>query len=197
MACISCDLLLEVPDKIGVHQKTQCPRCKHTLARGHHNPLDYALANTITCFVLMGLSYAFVFISFETAGQGRAISLIQAVTELHVQGFTFLALIVFLFTAIFPLLYLGALFLILAMIKWRLTVFNPVLLAKIISYLMPWVMVDVFLMGVLVALIKVTALASISFGVSFYSYLLFAFLFSYSLALVDRHRLWHWIEQYA
>ena len=51
-------------------------------------------------------------------------------------------------------------------------------------------MADVFFTGVVVALIKIIALADILFGVAFYSYLIFALFFLHLNQIVDLHRLW-------
>ena len=55
-------------------------------------------------------------------------------------------------------------------------------------------MTEVFLIGVLVALIKIIAMANIVMGISFWAYILFTVLFVYISNIVDPHRLWGWID---
>jgi len=55
-------------------------------------------------------------------------------------------------------------------------------------------MVDVFLIGVLVALIKMWSLATLSFGISFWSYVIFVLMFSYVLYCADQQKLFHWVR---
>jgi paraquat-inducible protein A len=68
------------------------------------------------------------------------------------------------------------------------------LMGKLISSLLPWCMADVFFTGVVVALIKIIAMADIVFGIAFYSYLLFALFFLYLTQVMDLHRLWSWYQ---
>ncbi len=68
-------------------------------------------------------------------------------------------------------------------------------LGKLMSYILPWSMAEVFSIGVLVALIKVTSMADISLEPSFWAYVIFAPLFTHIVSVIDSHRLWDWIEQ--
>ncbi|MEM5528890.1 paraquat-inducible protein A [Gammaproteobacteria bacterium AS21] len=202
IACTGCDLLLELPSEVGKKSKICCPRCEHTITRGHSNALDYALAIVISCIFALCLSYSFDFISFEAKGQFRQISLIQATAELYVLKFYFLALLVFVLTLAFPLLYLLLLLRVLIPLKFPQRVSRmgydtkrkPIYIIRGISKLAPWLMVDVFLIGVLVALIKMWSLASLTFGFSFWAYILFVLMFSYILYLVDQPKLLKWVN---
>ena len=201
-ACIGCDLLIELPDTLPFSAKLCCPRCNHTLARGHKNSLDYTLAVSISCLFLLSISLSFNFISFESNGQFREIMLIEATRELYIKEFYFLALLVCLLTIIFPIIYLLLLLVILAPIKiatlfkspQSTTTKKPAYIIRILNKLTPWLMVDVFLIGVLVALIKMWSLATLTFGVSFWSYVAFVMLFSYILYCVDQQKLFKWIN---
>jgi len=202
IACAGCDLLLELPSEVGKSSKICCPRCEHTITRGHSNAVDYALAMVISCLLALTLSYCFNFISFEAKGQFREITLIQAAAELYVLKFYFLSFLVFVLTLAFPLLYLLLLLRVLIPLKLPLSAFKlfnskrgkPIYIIKAISKLAPWLMVDVFLIGVLVALIKMWALASLTFGFSFWAYILFVLMFSYILYLVDQPKLLKWVN---
>jgi paraquat-inducible protein A len=60
--------------------------------------------------------------------------------------------------------------------------------------LLPWAMSEVFLMGVLVALIKIAAMAKIVLGMAFWAYIFFAVMFLRLVSIADTHRLWGWVE---
>lgn len=194
IACHGCDLLLSLPSVQSTDKKWVCPRCRHKISSGHHNPLDYALALSLCSFVLLLLVNYFPFLSFEAKGQFREISFFQASTVLYEQGFILLSLLVVTFTLILPTLYLIMLLLLLLPIKLKVSPVNPIFCGKLLVSLTPWVMVDVFLMGILVALIKMASLADLYFGVAFWSYLSFTAVFTYILSLVDPHKLWLWVE---
>jgi len=201
-ACLGCDLLIDLPCALPFNAKLCCPRCNHTLARGHKNALDYTLAISISCLFLLFISLSFNFLAFESNGQFREIMLIEATKELYIKEFYFLALLVCLLTIVFPILYLLLLLVLLAPIKITTlfkrplssTTKKPIYIIRILNKLTPWLMVDVFLIGVLVALIKMWSLATLTFGVSFYSYVAFVMLFSYILYCVDQQKLLKWIN---
>ncbi len=50
------------------------------------------------------------------------------------------------------------------------------------------------MVGVLVALIKIVAIASVVLGISFWAYIIFTLLFVYIASVVDNKRLWTWVE---
>lgn len=194
IACHECDLLINLPKYVEIGKKATCPRCHHHITSGHDNPVDLVIALCFTAVIILAIANSFAFISFATQGHDRTILLIQASSELYVQGFQVLSVLVLLFIVILPLLYLLLLLTILLPNKLGLRKSPPIFLGKVISHLLPWTMSEVFLIGVLVALIKVIAMADITLGVSFWAYVLFAPLFTYIVSIADNHHLWHWIE---
>ena len=139
-------------------------------------------------------SYWFTFISFRVKGQFRDISLIDASAVLFEQNFYLLSILVLLFTLLLPVIYLTFLLLLLIPIKLNFNFINLIYFARLISKMLPWIMVDVFLMGVVVALIKISSMAEIYLGASFWCYLLFTISFAYLSTLIDSHKIWYWVD---
>jgi len=65
---------------------------------------------------------------------------------------------------------------------------------RLLFWLSPWSMVEVFIIGVLVSLVKIAALASVVLGISFWAYVGFAVCFTASLSSLDRLQIWREIE---
>jgi paraquat-inducible protein A len=193
-ACLECDLLINMPDKIEHRSNVVCPRCGHVVAVGHVNDKHYVLASCITAFILLTIACSFPFISFSASGQHRTINLMQTVTELYLQNYLIVSAIVFLFVLVLPFLYLLCVSYIILSTKYSLQLLPVISVGKTISYILPWSMAEVFLIGVLVALIKVVSMADIFLESSFWAYVLFAPLFTHIVYIVDNHRLWHWID---
>ena len=61
----------------------------------------------------------------------------------------------------------------------------------------PWSMVEVFVIGVLVSLVKIGAMATVVLGLSFWAYVAFTVCFTASLSSLDRLHLWREIEAYS
>lgn len=63
-------------------------------------------------------------------------------------------------------------------------------LLKSMSLVKPWLMVDVFLIGVLVSLIKIAAMAEVTMGVSFWAFCAYTALVVRALSMIDVYWLW-------
>ena len=100
-----------------------------------------------------------------------------------------------MFIVVVPVLYLTLLIVLLLARKRLFSYKVAVRCAKALSYLTPWAMADVFIVGVLVALIKVIELASILFGTSFWAYMVFAVIFVMTTQIANSYQLWVWVEE--
>jgi len=58
-----------------------------------------------------------------------------------------------------------------------------------------WAMVEVFIIGVIVSLVKIAAMATVVLGISFWAYTAFAILFTLSVASLDRFQDWEQMER--
>jgi paraquat-inducible protein A len=65
---------------------------------------------------------------------------------------------------------------------------------RFLFFLNPWSMVEVFLIGVLVSLVKIGAMATVVIGISFWAYVGFAVCFTAALSNLDRLQMWREIE---
>ena len=58
-----------------------------------------------------------------------------------------------------------------------------------------WSMVEVFVIGVIVSLVKIGAMATVVLGIAFWAYAAFALCFTAALTNLDRVQLWERIEE--
>ena len=193
IACHDCDLLMDLPE-IQENQSLICPGCGAKQFTKYKHPLDYGISFGLSALILLLMANAFPFLSFETQGQVRTITLFQASDELLQEGFIFLALLVYAFMMLLPALYLSLLLVLIVPIKLRIKPLFAVHIGRLMEFFLPWIMVEVFIVGVLVALIKVVELANIIIGFSFWAYVGFAVLFTLTANIANRHQLWDWID---
>ena len=66
---------------------------------------------------------------------------------------------------------------------------------RFLYLLNPWSMVEVFVIGVLVSIAMIGAMATVIMGLSFWAYVAFAICFTATLTNVDRVQLWERIEE--
>ena len=171
-----------------------CPRCNHVLARGADNALDKVLALSITGIIVLFMSVSFTFLSFEIKGQSNSMTLFSLFNELYQSGFAILGFLVLAFIILLPVFYLSALLALAVRVKKNRYGTGSRALANLVTKIYPWTMVDVFIFGVAVALVKIMGMADVEMGVSFFSYAIFTVIFIYISSIVDTHRLWSWVE---
>ena len=194
-ACIECDLLVSVAD-VAEGQRATCPRCGHVLTSlskdGHTRSLAFALA----AVVLLVMANAFPFLEFKASGLEQVMTLPGSAVELYRDDYTTLAVLVMGPIIGIPALMLGTL--VALLVPLRRERFAPWLIpaARFLFVLNPWSMVEVFVIGVLVSLVKIAAMATVVLGISFWAYVGFAVCFTAALSNLDRLQLWREIEAY-
>jgi paraquat-inducible protein A len=193
IACHDCDLLITIPE-MEENQSLICPGCHSKQLTKFKRPLDYSISFALSALIMLFMANSFPFLSFEAQGQIRTITLIQASNEMYAQGFVMLALLVYGFILLFPIIYLVSLLTLLIPIKIKLKPLMPVFIGRLMGYFLPWIMAEVFIVGVLVALIKVIELADIIIGFSFWAYVGFVVFFTLTANIANRHQLWEWID---
>ena len=65
---------------------------------------------------------------------------------------------------------------------------------RVTEFIGKWSMVEVFIIGVIVSLVKIAAMATVVVGASFWAYAAFAICFTAAVANLDRYQCWERIE---
>lgn len=195
IACIECDLMMRSPAELQVGHDLACPRCHHVLARGYANAAETVLSLSLTALIALLISVSFSFLSFEIGGQSNAVSLLSVAEQLYDADYGILGVIVLTCMVLLPFMYLASLVVLTLQAQMNLRSPSQAALAKMASRVYPWTMVDVFIFGVLVALVKMRDMADVNLGLSFWSYIVFTLLFIRIASIVDTHRLWSWVRQ--
>ncbi|MCE0494830.1 PqiA/YebS family transporter subunit [Vibrio salinus] len=193
-ACEICDWINQIP-QIPTGYRLRCERCGHLLY-SHYPQLALQLwLNSAIAVIMFILSFCFSFLGFASNGVERHISLIECIVNLSVEHHPLLGIIVTLPLIVFPFLYLCFVILLLLMIKSHqqlpLRLYGMV---HLLESLKPWLMVDVFLLGALVAIVKLQSLAQIELGHSFWAFCCFALLLIRIVSLVDKRWFWNQLK---
>ncbi|WP_273859695.1 paraquat-inducible protein A [Photobacterium sp. GSS17] len=196
VGCEECGLVVELPTlKDG--EKATCPRCDHTLAKRIALPFQRPLSYGVASLVMLVASISFPFMSFSVKGIKQEITLMHAAEMLSVFQNSLLALLLLLTVLILPATYLISL-LYFYFRAWTLVMgrsSNAISatekrLCRLMLRIEPWLMVDVFLIGVLVSLIKIASLADIGLGMSFWAFCIYTVLVVKCVSMVDPTWLW-------
>ncbi|MGR5207367.1 MULTISPECIES: paraquat-inducible protein A [Vibrio] len=196
IACEECGLVVRIPD-IEQGQKAQCPRCEHSLTKINAKPYQSIIAVSIACLIMLVLSVSFQFMSFSVQGLSQQITLMHAAEMLAEFHYALLGALLLATVLVLPGIYISLiLFLHLEALKTHQRTLSrkrqrtAKVLCRIIFRIEPWLMVDVFLIGVLVSLVKIAALAEVGMGNSFWAFCLYAILVVKCISMVDRSWLW-------
>ncbi|TSD83745.1 paraquat-inducible protein A [Mycobacterium sp. KBS0706] len=168
MECHECGLRHVVP-RLADGTTARCVRCGATLHRFRASSLDHAFAYACAGLVFFLMANFLPFISLEISGRVQAASLVTGIFALYGQGLWELAAVVSLTMFVAPALRLGTLFLVLGGL--RLTR-PPRWLPQLYRWAMllsPWAMIEVYMLGVFVAYVKLIDLATVVVGPGLYS----------------------------
>jgi len=189
IACHECDLLHHVrPLPVGM--QARCTRCGALLYRRRRNSLDRTLALNVAGLILFALANSFPFLAMKFEGQYQQIVLLTGIRELYRQGLPEIAVLVLLTTIISPLVQLTGLLYVLLPLKldrlppavWRVF--------RWVRNLQPWSMLEVFMLGILVALVKLAKMADIIPGISLFCFLGLIYILAAISASLDPHSVW-------
>lgn len=192
-ACIECDLLVEIAD-LDPGERACCPRCGHIITRQAENSLDRCLAYSIAAAVLLIMSNAFPFLSLQASGLEKVMTLPNSAVELYNDGYASLAVLVLGPIVGIPGIMLLTLIVLLVTLRTHGHADWLVPAGRMVFFLNPWSMAEVFVIGVLVSLVKIGAMATVIPGISFWAYIGFTLCFTASLSNLDRYEFWRYIE---
>ncbi len=163
LECEDCALLHRVRP-IAEDSRATCGRCGALLFAHKRDALQRSTALYLAALILWGVANGLPFLTFELEGRRQPSLLISGPLSLYRDGLWELAAIVFLFVIAFPLLRIVTSLCVLLPLqagrrpRWLASLF------RFVDAIHPWAMVEVFLLGVLVAYSKLVDLATIVVG---------------------------------
>ncbi len=171
MACPSCDWL-HLKEPLSPRDKAKCARCGEVMYTYRPHTVDKALAATIASVIFLLSSLFMPFLTLSRSGVNSSISLLDAAWSLVFSEIALLGVFVMFLIVLIPLLRLGLLAFVLMVLKTGGTASLAVKRAfRWATVLEPWAMADVFLIGVVVSLIKISELANLDIGPAFWSWI--------------------------
>ena len=174
VACEECDALHRRSSVDGAGEDTddvvpsgrhyECRRCGATLGLARHATFDLPLSLALGGLVMLLVAHTNDIMVIDIQGQLRSTTLWEAAWTLYDEGAWFMCGLVLFTTLLNPLIELGAVCWVLLPLRsgHQAPGFDVVL--RTMQAVGPWVMVEVFMLGVLVAFVKLNGLASAIVG---------------------------------
>lgn len=193
IACEHCASIFRRQD-LGPGEQASCGRCGTELFRYSRLTLSGWLALALTAFIVFFIANAYPVAIMHVQGMEQNASLPDAIVVTWNQGHWIVALMTGLAGFVLPLLQLCVLIWVLLPLSSgrRPPGFHGAM--RLLGLLRPWCMVPVFLLGVLVAVVKLAAMASVAPGVGLGGFALLTILLTV-LGRLFPHALWHYAEQ--
>jgi paraquat-inducible protein A len=195
IACHECDVIHRIkplPAKEAAH----CIRCGAVLYKHKPNSLERTLAFAFAGLILFILANSFPFLGLKIGSQVRETTLITGIYELYVQGMQVIAILVLLTTVLVPFTQMLCLLYILLPLKSHRLPKGLPRLFRFVNSVGPWGMMEVFMVGILVSLVKLAGMAKITPGISLYSFLALIFVLAAMTVSLDSHLIWQKWEEH-
>jgi len=193
-ACPSCDLVVEIP-YLSAKQVAVCPHCKTKLSSSQANQDSAVVALSLSAILMLLSSMFYPFLSFSSSGITQTITLPDAARILFNYDNDFLGLFIDISIIGLPMLLLVLIIpLHLGLLKILPYQWGKRLL-KTTFALQPWIMSEIFLIGVMVSMVKIMSMADIEFGVSFWAYGAFVISYIATTAKLNKQNLWYQLKE--
>ena len=189
IACNQCDAVHRRL-ALGHSEVARCSRCGGELERDMRAYVSRVLPLTIASIFMYFIANVFPVAEIEFHGVANSTTLMGAVLSLNAEGMFLLAFLVFATTILFPLLQLVALLYLMISINGTARPYGLSLLVRMIQTFQPWVMVEVLLLGAIVAFVKLTGMATVSADPALWALGGLALLFASVLSFNPRY-IWH------
>jgi paraquat-inducible protein A len=193
VACQDCDLLHRL-GQVPEGGKARCRRCGGVLRKSPRNGLERTLALALAAAVLFVVAQSFPFLSFEMKGRETQTTLLSGVVDLYQQGKAEIAALVMLTIALAPLGQIALLLWVLAPLRWNRVPWQLPHAFRLLRHAQSWSMMEVFMIGILVALVKLMGMASIVPGLALGAFVLLMLVLSGAVASFDPEAVWERVE---
>ena len=202
IACHECDLLHQYQDSDKAqstinNQQSQintfvarCSRCGCVLYRRKYNSLERTLALTLASLILFIIANTFPFMTFEMGVKIRQTTLITGIIELYKQGWPSLAGLVMLTTIIAPFLQITGMLYILLPLRANRQPPKFTTIFRFVRSIQEWSMLEIFMLGILISLVKLAKMAKIVPGVALFAFMVLIFVQAAAINVLDPDIIW-------
>jgi paraquat-inducible protein A len=193
IVCPSCDLAHRAgPERAS--ERTRCARCQASLQRPENGSIDTAIALSIAALVLFLLSNAYPLVAIQANGSTRSATLVGAALGFYRQDHAGLAALVFITTVVGPFLQIAGLLYLLIPLRRKQRAPGQNAVFRLLALVRPWTFIEVFMLGALVALVRVAAYARVLPGVALWSCALLMLTLAALTSRTSAGQFWRWVE---
>ncbi|MBZ4020859.1 paraquat-inducible membrane protein A [Rhodobacter sp. TJ_12] len=170
IACPACDLLMAAPS-LEAQQNCRCSRCHHLLYAPRRQTFAQVIALSLTVAILMIGAVFFPFLEISAGGIRHQSSIFDTALAFSEGILLPLSVVVMALIVVLPLLRVTLLLYTLwplaqGRAPWR----HARRAFRLAEAIQPWSMAEIFVVGAVVALVKLAGLATITLGPAFWAF---------------------------
>ena len=196
MSCHACHQLTRIPAGF-TDGEAICPRCEAHIHLRKPNSLSRTWALLIAAYILYIPANLLPVMTVISFGKGEADTILSGVKELIHAGMLPIALLVFFASITVPVLKLLVLTFLLLSVHYK-SQWRPrerTFLYRITEVVGRWSMIDIFMISILIALVKLDAVATIEPGAGAISFASVVILTMFAAMSFDPRLIWDSIEE--
>lgn len=193
VACPDCDLLQRIP-ALPPGGKALCPRCGHTMASSKPDSLDRTLALAVAAAIVLIIANVSPLMDLSVAGRQASTTILGGTLEMWLRGQAITAVLVAFCVVVAPTAYIVFMLTVLLAVRQPPAPLWVGSLFRISEFSQPWAMVEVMMLGILVALIKIAALATVIPGIGMFAIGALIALIAAMTVSLDPHEVWKRVE---
>jgi paraquat-inducible protein A len=193
VACHECDLV-QRETELPPGGKAVCARCGATLYVRRRDTIDHTLALVLAAAVLFVIGNAFPIVTMEIQGQRTEALVLQGAWRIYHDGEPLVGGIVFFTAFVFPLVQIVGMLAILLPLRMGLTPAYLVPAFRMVEESAPWSMVEVFMLGVLVSLVKLAHMATVVPGVGMWAFFALIIVLASATTVLDPREVWERLD---
>ncbi len=193
-ACPECDLLLShITANYG--EKAHCPRCGLLLSRPSKQSVERTFALSIAGFILFFPANLLPMVGITMMGNANTGLLFSGVLALFNDGMEAVAIVVFLASILFPLVHIFLSLLISGHLYFNRPNRYLAHWMRWMHLLDEWVMLEVYMLSIIVACVKLMSLAKLEFGWGLYAFVALIIITTLLTSGLDEELFWQRIHQ--
>ncbi len=193
VACLDCDLLQRIPE-VPAGASARCPRCDKEMWRHKPDSFNRTFALTVAALVLYLIANAVPMLGLHAVGREAFTTVIGGAQQLWNNGQQLVSVLVLFAAVISPALQIGFLLAILIGCTRERPPAWVGLLLRHLEFTRTWSMIEVMLLGVLVALTKIADYATVIIGTAFFALFALVILLAAIQSCFDPREVWQRVE---
>jgi paraquat-inducible protein A len=194
VACPQCDLLQRLPEAAAPGASVRCPRCDKELWRGREDSLNRTLALSVAAMVLYVIANSVPMLGLSAVGHQAFTTVIGGARQLWHDDQQIVAVLVLFAAVISPALQISFLLLIVLGSRGERAPAWVGMLLRHLNLTRTWSMIEVMLLGVLVALTKIADYARVLPGIALFALFALVILLAAMQSCFDPREVWNKIE---